>query len=99
MNDIPSEVLRAPAHAWQKASVPPYYGPPHIEPFLLRAGYGGITPDKCESYGCCYVPSAPTTGAAFLTLPVCFYKNGGDSSYSLRGGLQPSGMCISPASD
>ena len=26
-----------------------------------------------------------------MTLPVCFYPNGGDSSFSLAGGLQASG--------
>ena len=27
-----------------------------------------------------------------MELPVCFYKNGGDSSYALTGSLQASGM-------
>jgi hypothetical protein len=57
----------------------------------LHAGYGGITPDKCEAKGCCYVPAMPTTGAAFMELPICFYKNAGDSSYALSSPLQTSG--------
>ncbi|KAK9915638.1 hypothetical protein WJX75_001864 [Coccomyxa subellipsoidea] len=52
-------------------------------------GYFGITSDQCQSKGCCYIPAPPTTGAALLSLPVCFYKNNGDSSYSLNN-LAPS---------
>ncbi|CAL5218429.1 g109 [Coccomyxa viridis] len=54
-------------------------------------GYGGIQQSVCQSKGCCYIPAPATTGAALLTLPACFYPNGGDSSFSLSGGLQASG--------
>jgi len=55
------------------------------------AGYFGTTPDQCHSKGCCYIPAPSTTGAALLSLPVCFYKNNGDSSYSLNNNLAPTG--------
>ena len=59
---------------------------------LSVAGYGGIEQSVCQSKGCCYISAPATTGAALVTLPVCFYPNGGDSSFSLSGGgLQASG--------
>ncbi|KAK9807996.1 hypothetical protein WJX73_001583 [Symbiochloris irregularis] len=54
-------------------------------------GYTGIEQSSCESQGCCYAPAPATTGAALVTLPVCFYPNGGDSSYNLITGLPASG--------
>ena len=57
-------------------------------------GYGGIQPSACQSKGCCYKPAPATTGAALLTLPVCFYPNGEDSSFSLSGGLQATGAAL-----
>ena len=55
------------------------------------AGYGGIKASDCQTKGCCYDPAPATTGAALVTLPACFYPNGGDSSFSLSGALQSSG--------
>ena len=55
------------------------------------AGYGGIKAADCQTKGCCYIPAPATTGAALVTLPACFYPNGGDSSFSLSGALQSSG--------
>lgn len=55
------------------------------------AGYGGIKASDCQTKGCCYTPAPATTGAALVTLPACFYPNGGDSSFSLSGALQSSG--------
>ena len=55
------------------------------------AGYGGIKASDCQTKGCCYIPAPATTGAALVTLPACFYPNGGDSSFSLSGALQSSG--------
>lgn len=55
------------------------------------AAYNGVDQGKCEGqYGCCFDDSQPTTvgtGGAPLQIPICYYKNGGDSSYTL-GGLE-----------
>ena len=64
---------------------------------LYLTGYGGIEKSVCQGKGCCYIPAPATTGAALLTLPACFYPNGGDSSFSLSGGLQASGIAICTA--
>lgn len=51
--------------------------------------YNGVDQGKCEGqYGCCYDDSQPTTvgtGGAPLSIPICFQKAGGDSSYALGG--------------
>ena len=60
------------------------------------AGYGGIKSSDCQTKGCCYIPAPATTGAALVTLPACFYPNGGDSSFSLSGALQSSGKSRAP---
>ncbi|KAK9790964.1 hypothetical protein WJX73_005820 [Symbiochloris irregularis] len=58
--------------------------------------YNGVTEDKCTGqYGCCYDTNVPTTvgnAGAPVSIPVCFYKNGGGSTYSLSANTSAGGQ-------
>eukprot|EP00884_Botryococcus_braunii_P020446 jgi/Botrbrau1/7085/Bobra.0165s0107.1 len=48
-------------------------------------GYNGIPEQFCRSKGCCYSEAPSFIGASPMSLPACFYSNGGASTFKWTG--------------